>query len=86
MKGYYKNCGTGREDFEKDITENVSKSFNKLMELNEVSKSEVAQETGLTPKYLRRLSKNERVGVGIYTLYHLAEYFSVSIDELIGRD
>lgn len=63
---------------------NIGKSLKLIRESENITQSELARETGIKQQSISRWERNERLP-NILDLVKLANYYKVSIDELIGR-
>jgi len=64
--------------------ENLATVLTHLMTANNLSASELARKTGITQPVIHRLMTGATVNPQILTLKPIADYFGVSIDQLLG--
>ena len=63
----------------------IGKNFKIIRQLNKKSQMEIAKETGISQKAISFWERNERTP-NIIDCIKLAEYYGISLDELVGRD
>lgn len=63
---------------------NISKSLKLIREGENITQSQLAKETGIKQQSISRWERGERLP-NIFDLVKLANYYKISIDELIGR-
>ena len=63
---------------------NISKSLKLIREGENITQSQLAKETGIKQQSISRWERGERLP-NILDLVKLANYYKISIDELIGR-
>jgi hypothetical protein len=56
------------------------------MEINDVTIDDIHRETEITRYRLKNLLSGATEDVDLWEVYQLAEYFNVTIDEIIGRE
>jgi hypothetical protein len=83
MKGYYERFD---DAFNTDAVEEVSTNLDRLMEINDVTIDDIHRETEITRYRLKNLLSGATEDVDLWEVYQLAEYFNVTIDEIIGRE
>ena len=62
----------------------IGQNLRKLMTLNKITETKVAQELDMPVMTLRRLLSGETTDPRIFTLKSIADYFNVSVDFLLG--
>ena len=63
----------------------IGKNFKIIRQLNKKSQMEIAKETGISQKAISFWERNERTP-NIIDCIKLADYYGISLDELVGRD
>ncbi len=63
---------------------NISKSLKLIREGENITQSQLAKETGIKQQSISRWERGERLP-NILDLVKLANYYKISVDELIGR-
>lgn len=63
---------------------NIGKSLKLIREGENITQSQLAKETGIKQQSISRWERGERLP-NILDLVKLANYYKISIDELIGR-
>jgi transcriptional regulator with XRE-family HTH domain len=46
----------------------------------------LGSQTGITDKYLQRIEKGKQTNIGLNYLILIADFFGVTIDELVGHE
>ncbi|MBE5734292.1 MAG: helix-turn-helix transcriptional regulator [Clostridiales bacterium] len=63
----------------------IGTNFKLIRQLNKKSQMEIAKETGISQKAISFWERNEREPT-ITNCIKLADYYNISLDELVGRD
>ena len=63
---------------------NLSENLNILMSRARISSDELARQIGVPATTIKRIRNNEHANPTIYTLIPIANYFSISLNELIS--
>src|SRR5580692_3272249 len=64
----------------------LSDNLNLLMARARLSSSELARQLGIPATTIKRIRNNEQANPTITTLIPIAQYFSISLDQLIGDE
>lgn len=68
------------------MLKSLSDNLNMLMAKNKLNSNELARFIGIPATTIKRIRNNEQSNPTITTLLPIAEYFSVSLNQLIGRE
>lgn len=66
------------------IMKNLSEVLSSLMSEKGLSSSELARQTGVAQPIIYRLTKGDTTNPQIFTLKPIADFFDISLDQLIG--
>ena len=64
---------------------NIGENFKYIRKEKNISQMQIAKETGISQKAISFWERNERTP-NIIDCIKLADYFGVSLDELVGRE